>query len=231
MEHGGLLQQVTVVYENQLLSLRAGGGNDIVNVIVKEVTSFIDNALNISRSVWPTAHNAENSSIGSHSSDDVDVATNGLQYSSISVRNSPNFAMLVQNTEVIITPKRRSKKQQLSWSTPLQLVPTDEDWGSAFELISGYSEVDQLQTSPGCIVISDEIWHVDVEWALIKKATVQRTAERPDQQSRETILVRVVRSSTISSRKAGKDKCGKKLNFFLPRLIVDLYGPTLMKNE
>mmetsp|Transcript_7273 Transcript_7273/g.17795 ORF Transcript_7273/g.17795 Transcript_7273/m.17795 type:complete len:1226 (-) Transcript_7273:1028-4705(-) len=189
IEHGGLLRQVTVVYDNQHLSLRVGEGNDRVNMIVKEVTSFRDDEVAISRSVWPAV---------------VGFEDNGSA-NELSTRksNSPKCTMLMQNTEVVITPKPRPRRQQSSWSTPFWLVPSDEDWGSAFRFLSRYSDLDYGRIEPGCIVVSEKFWEFDSEWATIKKAvSTNPSKKKSDRPESETTLVRIVRSRTIPPRKA-----------------------------
>jgi Peroxisome biogenesis factor 1, N-terminal len=207
MEHGGLLNQLTVVYHYQHLSIRVG--NDTVNMIVKKISSFNDDEQAISRSVWP-----------SRKTNEVDIDSQPRLSSTTSVK--PDCAILVQDTEVIIAPKPRLRKQQSSsWLSPLQLIPSDQDWGDTLEILCRYSGTDPFRVDHGCIIISDEIWTFDSDWAMMRKAG-------PDTVKQITVpcvastLVRVVRSSTIPSRNAGTNK-ERLICFF-----SFVYKPSLM---
>ena len=112
--------------------------------------------------------------------------------------------MLMQNTEVVITPKPRPRRKQSLWSKPLQLIPSDEDWGSAFEFLFRNSDSDYGRIDPGCIVVSELFWEFDSEWATIRKAVSTNASKKEsDRPGSETTLVRIVRSRTVPPAKAG----------------------------
>ena len=190
IECGGLLRQVTVVYVGQHLLICVGGGNDRVNMIVKEVTSFRDDELEIFQSVWPTVVGSKENGCNNESS------TKEI--------NRSKCTMLMQNTGVVITPKPRPKRKQLLWSKPLQLIPSDEDWGNAFEFLFRYSDSDYGRIDPGCIVVSELFWEFGCEWATIMKAVSTNTSKKEsDRPESGTTMVRIVRSRTIPPEKAG----------------------------
>ena len=218
IECGGLLRQVTVAYNGQRLSIRVGGRNDRANMIVKEVTSFRDDELEISQSVWPAV-------VGSKANGCTNEFLRGK-------RNSSKCTMLMQNTEVVIAPKPRPKRKQFLWSKPLQLIPSDEDWGKAFEFLSRYSDSDYGRIDPGCIVVSELFWEFGSEWATIRKAGSTNASKREsDRPESETKLVRIVRSRTIPPAKAGTKIMKTIYNSLRHLFFAFACVPSLMKSE
>jgi hypothetical protein len=161
LELGGLLQQVSVVFANQHLSLCLK--RDVVQVIVKESSTTEDDSL------WPTTEE---------------------------VSGEP-FVMLVQNTEVIVTPKPRPAHDSMEWSTPLRLIPCKEDWNDGMLRLGRLANCSPLVAPPGCILVNGASWTSNNEWARI-------ASEAQEDQSQ--LLVRVKTSPLVPEQQTGMHK-------------------------
>jgi len=156
MEGGGLLSQVSMVYPNQSLTVRVGGGMDRVQIRVTEVTSASSLSLgNDVPSIWPDISSASSSS-SSRSGEVGEDNTNLL------------CVLLVQDTEVIVAPKTRPIKKTIPWLSPLRLIPSDTDWGASFEKLSKLTEREDFHVEPGCVLVHSDQWPSDSKWAQIK---------------------------------------------------------------
>jgi len=110
LEHGMLLNQLSIVYQDQRLEVIPPGSTnenpmDRIHVVVKEILTVVDDP---SSSIWPE----------SSSYDDSPQEATEQQV------NIPNVAMLKSNTEIVISPKPRDKRADpTQWTGPLQIIP------------------------------------------------------------------------------------------------------------
>jgi hypothetical protein len=173
LERGALLHQVSVVYPNQQLSLRLQ--RDTIEVVVKEILTLKDED-----SIWPST---------AEDGDDE-----------VSSRAAPPCVLLVQDTELIVSPKPRPKLDN-NWSAPLRLVPCQGDWSSSMlelpKQLSLAKQCDQHVIPPGCILVHPECWNSPQEWARIK--TVVETAN----EDTASCLVHIIQSPLIRKQQAG----------------------------
>mmetsp|Transcript_120792 Transcript_120792/g.246818 ORF Transcript_120792/g.246818 Transcript_120792/m.246818 type:complete len:888 (+) Transcript_120792:15-2678(+) len=105
--------------------------------------------------------------------------------------SSPKCALLIQDTEIVVKPKTRSKKKIPSWSDPFRLIPSDADWGESFGKLTMLTGRGSFHVDPGCVLIKTEQWPFQSIWAQIK-------SDRSNQIS----VVRVVTSSRIPPQNA-----------------------------
>ncbi len=195
LEQGGLLEQLSLVYLDQPLALipRASKhGINRIHVVVREISTLFRESL----SLWPDLID-----------DDSYEST---------VMKKPGVAMLANNTEIIITPKPRTKAcDAVSWSNPLQVVPGAldirlESWASLQEKLPGIQRLPLM--APGCILIHpDSIslnpsW-VEMEWMRMRVANIE--SKRGEVRS-----VRVILSSDTPKATAGMLHI---LGIFVPR--------------
>jgi hypothetical protein len=173
LESGALLHQISLIYPNQRLSLRLQ--RDRIQVVVKEILTLQDED-----SIWPSTAEDANDEASSQA--------------------APPCVLLVQDTELIVSPKPRPKLNN-DWSAPLRLVPCQEDLSSSMlelqkQLLLA-KQCDQLVIPPGCVLVHPECWNTPHEWARIKVV-----AERANENT-TTRLVRVIKSSLIRKQQAG----------------------------
>ena len=182
MECGGLLSQVSVIYSNQSLTVRVGGGMDRVQIRVMEVTTSASppSPGNELPSIWP--HISSDSSISSNCPDDGEDSS------------KLDCVLLIQNTEVIVAPKTRPIKKPIPWSSPLRLIPSDTDWDASFEKLSNLTERENFHVEPGYVLVHSDQWPFDREWAQIKTN---------DSTSNQMRVVRVTTSRGIPRNNAG----------------------------
>ena len=172
MEEGGLLNQISVVYLNQILELSIGKSNDLVRMKVKEIEA--GSLTTTKSSIWPEVVTAALLSSGE---DDKTMST------------KPPCVLMMQDTEVVITPKQRTSKKTMSWSSPLRLIPSDEDWGVAVQVLSEIADVKSFSAAPSCVLVNADHWPYKTMWARIKA----------DKSNGKNVLERVVRVVTSSS--------------------------------
>jgi hypothetical protein len=113
----------------------------------------------------------------------------------LSESDSPVYGLLLQDTEVIISPKLRDPRETVDWSTPLQLIPCQEDWNEAMLDFHSLMKVSPLEVPSSSVFVSEAIWNSSYDWALLK---VNDSPERSQQ------LVRVISHSSIPNGQAGK---------------------------
>ncbi len=176
MEEGGLLNQVSVTYPGQHISIRVGG-IDRVNVRVKEISTRDPG--DDTNTIWP-----DMSTYGSDSSEH-----------SKTTNTSPQCVLLIQDTEMIVEPKARPRKNVSAWLDPFQLIPSDLEWGSSLKKLSSLSGRGSLHVDPGCVHVRTEQWQFETEWAQIRS-----------EDSKKTRVVRVMTSSRIPRNNAGTPK-------------------------
>lgn len=187
MQQGAFLSQLSLVYPNQKLTLHVG--NDRVEMIVKEVSADGTTSTEVSTSVWPKLVN--------------EVGGGDTDPSLAAVIDRPVCVLLVQNTEVIVSPKPRQSKESTSWTTPFRLIPSDEDWGEARKnILPLYSDMNPLQVDPGSILVPNDEWNVGCDWALVKASSDQAG----EATCKRDALIRVETSTQIPSKCAGKEK-------------------------
>jgi len=172
MEEGGLLNQVSVTYPGQHISIRVGG-IDRVNVRVKEISTRDPG--DDTNTIWP-----DMSTYGSDSSEH-----------SKTTNTSPQCVLLIQDTEMIVEPKARPRKNVSAWLDPFQLIPSDLEWGSSLKKLSSLSGRGSLHVDPGCVHVRTEQWQFETEWAQIRS-----------EDSKKTRVVRVMTSSRIPRNNA-----------------------------
>ncbi|KAG7369145.1 cell division cycle protein 48 [Nitzschia inconspicua] len=171
MESGELLNQISVVYPKQTLTFRVGRHGDKVNVIVRDVQTVSPGS---ELSIWP----------------DV-VSPNATMNT-----QRPNCVLLAQNTEVIISPKTRPAKKAASWTPPLRLIPSDDEWGTALSIFKRISEFEEMVVGPFSVLVSAEDWPFESEWARIKNAKTKSSEK----------VVRVICSTAVPLGHAVLDK-------------------------
>ncbi len=106
--------------------------------------------------------------------------------------SSPQYVLLIQDTEMIVEPKVRPRKKKSLWLDPFQLIPSDLEWGYSLKKLLRLSGRSSLDVNPGCVRIRSEHWPFETEWAQIRF-----------ENSNETRVVRVMTSSQIPRNKAG----------------------------
>ena len=179
MEYGGLLNQISVVYLNQMLELSIGTGNDVVRMAVKETES--GSFASMESSVWPEMVTPALLSSGE---DDGKSS------------QTPPCVLMMQDTEVVIAPKPRAQKKTASWSSPLRLLPSDEDWGEVSKDLSDIVDVRSFSVAPSCVLVNTDQWPYKNVWARIRssKSSGKNASER---------VVRVVAVSDVPMNQAG----------------------------
>lgn len=163
LELGGLLQQVSVVFSGQHLTLCLN--RDLIQVLVKETSTNTEE-----ESFWPPS---------------TDM-----------ILTEP-YAMLVQNTEVIVTPKPRpATEPPMGWSSPLRLIPCQADLSDEMlQLATKLANFPPLVVPPGCILVNESSWVSDSRWAKITASDTR--------QGRIQLLVRVKTSPSVPENKTG----------------------------
>jgi hypothetical protein len=166
-EQGDLLQQVSVVYHNQRISLQLpSNAKTVAQVVVREISTRTE-----AETLWPSLK------------DETEAGA--------------TFALLVKDTEVVITPKPRPRKRDPEWSTPLRLIPCDEDWTEDMhELAERLGGSSSIVVPPGCILVNESsVNWVDKtsRWARISQASNHSKSR----------LIRVVASSQVPFLQAG----------------------------
>jgi len=179
MEQGGLLNQVSVIYPNQNLIVRVGDGIDRVQVKVIEATGITWGTSKYESSIWPDL---------SFESDSSSCRIND--------RTIPPCVLLIQDTEVIVSPKTRPSKKIIPWSSPLRLIPSDIDWGASFAALSGVTKRDAFNVEPGCVLVHHDQWKHGSTWAQIKTENSKL--------NQKTSVVRVTTSPKIPRNDAGR---------------------------
>jgi len=156
------------------------GGVDRVQIMVNEVTTRSSSSpqINAPSSIWP------------------DISVGDDSYSSVFLKGdetSPRCALLIQDTEVIVSPKTRSRKKKIPWSRPLRLIPGDSDWGASLEKLSSLTKRKSFHVEPGFVLVHTDQWKFEIKWAQIKA---------DDSDSNETRVVGVRTSSRIPQNNA-----------------------------
>ena len=190
MEQGGLLRQVSLVYPKQTLTLHVGReGRDRVHVVIQEALgASVDGddkglcAREPSSSLWPALLNGSQSAIYD---DDTEAPC----------------VVLVEDTEVIVAPKPRHGNKAVNWSAPFRLIPTQLDCseGILVKLSSTSSrscEYRPLVVDAGCILLNDDDWTFQSQWARI----------RPESKSiaKAEVIARVVKTTGVPVGDAGR---------------------------
>jgi hypothetical protein len=160
VEQGGLLSQVSVIYQDQNLTLRVGDGIDRVKVKVTEATG---------------------SSLGTTCAKEDSI-------------RPLSCVLLIQDTEVIVSPKARSTKKVLPWSSPLRLIASDIDWGTSCATLSRLTNMEAIYVEPGCVLVHCDQWPFESRWARIKPENPTLNQMR---------VVRVTTSSKMPPNDAG----------------------------
>lgn len=175
IKDGGLLSQVSVVYPDQILTLRINEV-DRVKILLKEITTRASsNTGDKTYTVWPN--------ISTSNSDSGKCLKMTKTHS--------DCVLLIQDTEIIVEPKTRPEKKDPSWLGPFRLIPSGTDWDSSLQILSRLTERKSFHVEPGCVLVKTEEWPFECEWAHI----------RPEN-SNKIRLTRVVTSPRISRRNA-----------------------------
>lgn len=109
--------------------------------------------------------------------------------------NEDCYALLVQDTEVIIAPKPRNQGEAVDWSIPQRLIPCQDDWNEAMLHFHTLMQLSPLRVPPFCVLVSETIWNRTYEWAALRVHDAPKTRQQ---------LVRVIPHSSIPSGQAGK---------------------------
>lgn len=177
MEQGGLLKQVSVIYQGQLLTLCVGRGGDEVKMLVKDVAGGLSRS---GSSIWPNFV-------------DQTFSVNGYK-SSTAPPEQTLYALLVQGTEVVVVPKPRPPKQNISWTPSLRLIPSERDWGDASDLLARLTGIKATRVAPWSVVVHEDQWQYESEWARIKPANSKSPVG----------IVKVITSPDVAFQSAGK---------------------------
>lgn len=174
LEQGGLLQQVSVVYPGQLISLQMG--RDVARVVVKDVnedTSAADD------NVWPA------------------------DPQSLSQSTKTCCVLLMQDTEVVIAPKTRPRRNDDEVGPPLRLCPCDLDFGAAMRDLASVQKIELLTVPPRCVLIHGTTSGRDSpSWAWASSSS------KEDSNDQCMALVRVISTPEVPPKHAGKIFCG-----------------------
>jgi len=175
MKDGGLLSQVSVVYSNQSLTVRINEF-ERVKIRVKEMnTKATSNVRDEMDPVWP----------------DISTDSSDSDKCLKTMKTHLNCVLLIRDTEIIVEPKTRTKKNDSSWLGPFRLIPSAAEWGASLHILSRLTELKSFHVEPGCVIIKTEEWPFESEWAHIKP-----------ENSKKTRITRVVTSSRISKENA-----------------------------
>lgn len=169
LEQGGLLQQVSVVYPGQLICIQMG--RDVARVVVKDVNEDTSAA---GDNVWPE------------------------DPQSLSQSTHTRCVLLVQDTEVVIAPKTRPKKDDDSVGPPLRLCPCDLDFGTAMRDLAAVQHIELLTVPPRCVLIHGTTPDTDTHsWAWV-------SSPNEDSKEKNMALVRVIQTPEVPPKHAGK---------------------------
>jgi Peroxisome biogenesis factor 1, N-terminal len=200
LEGGGILQQISVVYPKQVLSIRFDAfRDDIARVKVVQVESTLHSDggdFDCAFDVWPS-----NEGTGSKCSEQERSPA------------GPWCVLLVQDTEVQIAPKTRKSQDRLT--PPLRLIPSTADLFPIMRVLA--NELDQYQglqesetcssmtVPPGCILVHASVCvHFgttvgkEVQWA-----SVLPEESREQKSEHFASLVRVIPTSRLSPSDVG----------------------------
>jgi hypothetical protein len=173
LEQGGLLQQVSVVYPGQSICLQMG--RDVARVVVKDVnedTSAADD------SVWPE------------------------DPQSLSQSTKTRCVLLVQDTEVVIAPKTRPRRDDNEVGPPLRLCPCDLDFGTAMRDLASMQQIEVLTVPPRCVLIHGTTPAADSQnWAWV-------SSSNKDSNDQFMALLRVIHTPEVPPKHAGEIFCG-----------------------
>lgn len=189
LEGGGLLSLVSLVYTGQKLRFRIPTlsnnrqKNDMISLVVRDISTAVD----LGSSLWPT--------VGDASEDDHDDI-------------KPTYGLLRSDTEVIITPLTRTKKDMFdayAWSQPLQVIPTIQDVGQ--EVLTTLESVTPLlhsiQDVPvGCIFIHPNSYQASA--ALNRPEWVEVRIEGTKNTVHNGVMARVFFSAEVRESCAGR---------------------------
>ena len=192
-EEGGLLKQVSVVFNQQLLTLQLPTSSAVkVRLIVGEISTTRTSETS---GLWPPLSS-------DHKEDDN--------------RNSCcDYALLVQNTEVIIQPKPRpTNDDDCEWSAPLRLIPCCDEWPADMQYLSQQQQATgnhqhPLRVSPGHILVN-QLFFDDLS-ARHRKKTKKKKKDNITRRHPDHYLARIradcPRTSSIpSSQQQQKSK-------------------------
>ena len=187
LEQGGLLQQVSVVYTGQLICLQMG--RDVARVVVKNVihedTSAADD------NVWPE------------------------DPQSLSQSTNTRCVLLVQDTQVVIAPKTRPRRDDDQVGPPLRLCPCDFDFGTAMRDLASVQKIELLTVPPRCVLIHGTSSARDSQsWAWASSCS------EADSKDQFMALVRVIHAPEVPPKHAGKIFCGFLLHFVYHTISV-----------
>lgn len=143
LEDGGLLQQVSIVYPDQIIRLRVGG-LDYANIrILPESFLQFQTTINDHDNIWPNQSLREN--------------LDDTKSSSILCLR------LVADTQVIVTPKPRGNNRLSKSLFPLRVVPSLEDLSDSdfFDQPGSFLSAQAssaISTCPGSVVVHRDVY-------------------------------------------------------------------------
>ena len=171
LEQGGLLQQVSVVYTGQLICLQMGP--DVARVVVKDAIDKYTSAAD--DNVWPE------------------------DPQSVSHCTNTRCVLLVQDTQVVIAPKTRPRRDDKEVGPPLRLCPCDLDFGTAMRDLASVQKIKLLTVPPRCVLIHGTSSITDSHsWAWAS------SGPRADSNDQRMTLVRVIHAPEVPPKHAGK---------------------------
>lgn len=104
------------------------------------------------------------------------------------------FGLLLQDTEVIISPKVRTSSLLVDWTPPQRLIPCQDEWDDTMLELQTISKSTPLIVPPACVMVNDNIWTTNFEWAIL---------ESNDLPEKKRQIVKVVRDPNIPRGQAG----------------------------
>jgi hypothetical protein len=165
LEDGAFLKQISLVYRDQRLRLSlptarmaAAKQRDTIQVTVQDISTTVE----MPSSPWPELLDEDNAGSTAHDEEDY-------------------VALLTRDTEIVITPKPRSKEDMFdpsSWSEPLQVIPgaLDVQKETSAEFQDRLLDLAPLHAPPpGCILVHPNsiAWHplvIGSEWVQVSSA-------------------------------------------------------------
>eukprot|EP00980_Cylindrotheca_fusiformis_P029544 scaffold23505_cov119-Cylindrotheca_fusiformis.AAC.3 len=107
--------------------------------------------------------------------------------------NDSSCALLVQDTEIIISPKQRQQCKAVDWSASQRLIPCRDDWNEAMLQLHSLMGLSPHEPPFFSVVVSDTIWDSRYEWALLRADDTAKASQQ---------LVRVISDDSIPNGQA-----------------------------
>ena len=251
LEGGGLLQQVSIVYPNQILTFKLG--TDYVRV--KVVSNGFISSLQFSSSENEVSDSEDSSHMSLDESEESTQSHITEAHESLVTNQSNLFLRLVANTQVIVNPKPRARKRDprnFPISTALRIQPSKDDFSHSmkdlFQDFDMASPPEQLTAFVNPLTLSSDVpgWDDTVKKLissmsgdnylaslgptyafafLTTNANVDNDVQKCDQ-----ILITVLPSDEVSKGHIGENlKTSFSFLSYLSFVLYDFYTMLLLK--